>query len=238
MFRKLLLTISASIAAFCPSTSPAEVNGKIDVGPAYVHIDVLQSGHTLHSMDMGAIRADMYYRFGKCFVIKPNILYAHGSKKDMAINGGFALGALYPATDRLTVTGLAGVTWGYLTSDYEDDFPVPDFPDVLVSLKINEKFRSTSPYLGIELSYKICEGLRLTGQYQYVWATTDTKIKTIARTLNDKSHSDGPNYGLMLEYDLNECWSVNIGGAYNISLSREKHGIRAGGVKLGVAWWF
>jgi hypothetical protein len=42
----------------------------------------------------------------------------------------------------------------------------------------------------------------------------------------------------MLETDINDCWSVNIGGAYNISLSHEKHGLRAYGGRLALAYWF
>lgn len=236
MLNKILLFMI--LAAFSPFAAHAEVNGKLDIGPAYVHVDVLQSGHTLHSMDMAAVRADVYYRFWKCFVIKPNVLYAHGRDKDMIVNGGFALGAVWPATECLNVTPQVGMTWGYLTSDFKESFDNPIEPLTPLVLKVDERFRSTSPYLGVELSYKLYEGLRLTGQFQYVWATTDTKLKTVLFTQNDRSHSKGPNYGLMLEYDINDCFSINIGGAYNISLSREKHGIRAAGVKMGIAWWF
>lgn len=238
MLKKILLLITTSLCVFYSSAVSAEVNGKLDIGPAYVHIDVLNFGHTSHSMDMAAVRADLYYRFLKCFVIKPNFLYAHGHKKDMAVNGGFGLGAIYPVTEYFTVTGLVGINWGYLTSDYLGEYPVPQIEGLFVKLDTHERFRSTSPSLGLELSYTICKGIRITGQYQYVWATTFTKLKTDQFKVNDKSHSQGPNYGLMLEYDINDCFSVNIGGAYNISLSKEKHGIRAAGVKVGFAWWF
>ena len=53
-----------------------------------------------------------------------------------------------------------------------------------------------------------------------------------------KSKPKGSNYGVMIEHDLNDRWSINLGGAYNTSLTKEKHGIRGYGGRLGCAYWF
>jgi hypothetical protein len=36
----------------------AEICGKVDAGPTYVHIDVLESGHTIKRLEMGGVKAD------------------------------------------------------------------------------------------------------------------------------------------------------------------------------------
>ena len=56
--------------------------------------------------------------------------------------------------------------------------------------------------------------------------------------VNDKSHSDGPNYSLGIDYSLSKHWSVMLGFGYNITLSKEKHGIRGKGAKLGLSYYF
>jgi len=53
-----------------------------------------------------------------------------------------------------------------------------------------------------------------------------------------KEHSSGSAFSAMIEQDLNKYWSVNLAGAYNNSMSKEKNGMRAYGVKLGIARWF
>ena len=102
-------------------------------------------------------------------------------------------------------------------------------------MPVEERFRSCSPYLALELSYTFRPFCRLVLNYQYAWSRTHT---TISRIVNEKSHSEGFSYSGMLEHDLNNNWSVSVGGAYNVSLTKEKHGLRAYGCKVGVAYWF
>ncbi len=71
--------------------------------------------------------------------------------------------------------------------------------------------------------------------YQYVWSRTITRIKGFKDT---KSSPKGSNYSVMIESDINEKWSVNLGAAYNTSLTKEKHGLRGYGVRWGFAYWF
>ena len=40
----------------------------------------------------------------------------------------------------------------------------------------------------------------------------------------------------MIDYQLTEHWSVNASAGFNLMLSKEKHGIRAQGARLGLGY--
>ncbi len=204
--------------------------GKIDIGPAYVHIDLLDSGVTRHRMDLAAAKGDINYRFWKCLLIKTTFIYGHGHHKNRICNEGVGLGVYIPIRKGFTIAPSAGVIWGNLKTTYK-----VDLPNVPVPIPVEEKFYSSSPYLGLEVSYTFIPSWRIVLNYQYSWSHTRTTIKPL---LKEKSHSQGSNYSALLECDLNQHWSVNVGAAYNVSLTKEKHGLRAYGCKAGVAYWF
>lgn len=125
-----------------------------------------------------------------------------------------------------------GIAWSYLSFgiDLEE----------LQLFGLKERFRSDSPFIGMELCYSINDKWTLMAVYQYAWSRTQTKIRSdvLGTIVNDKSHSDGPNYSLGVDYSLNKNWSIIFGVGYNITLSKEKHGIRGKGAKLGLAYYF
>jgi len=53
--------------------------GKFDIGPAYVHVDFLESGKTFHKMDLAAVRADLNVRVWSGLIIRTPILYGQGN---------------------------------------------------------------------------------------------------------------------------------------------------------------
>ena len=126
---------------------------------------------------------------------------------------------------------LTGVNWGWLKTKLEIENPF----NPLANIDLTEKFRSISPYVAFEASYTFCPGWRVVGNIQYAWSRTHTTIEPF---IKDTSHSEGFSYSGMIEYDLNPCWSVNLGALYNQSLTKEKHGLRGWGCKLGLAYWF
>jgi hypothetical protein len=212
--------------------------GKIDIGAAFIHVDLLKSGVTRHRMDLGGIKAEFNYRFWKCLILKPSFLYGQARRKDRVVNGGVGLGFYIPVAKGLTVTPSFGCIWGNLRTNYkaEVEVEVPGVPTpVSVSVPVKEKFYSSSPYLALELSYTFIPTWRVVFTYQYSWSHTRTTIKPL---LKEKSHSQGSNYSAMLEHDFNQHWSINAAAAYNVSLTKEKHGLRAYGCKVGVAYWF
>jgi len=218
--------------------------GKVDIGPAYVHVDFLQSGKTYHRMDLAAVRADLHYRVWSGIIIKPTFLYGHGKKSNELITGGIGLGFCIPLQQYLpcqwnmTLTPLVGINWGYVRTPFKKKI---DFLGTVTVLELHQKFHSTSPYIGAEISWTFIPAWRLVVSYQYAWSRTHTTItarKIEAPDVKDKSKSEGCSISGMLEHDLTANWSINLGAAYNNSLSKEKHGLRGWGLKLGIAYWF
>ena len=225
--------------AFLLATSflPAEIRGKLDVGPAYVHVDVLESGKTVKAMHMGALKVDATLLLYRGTGVKAGGLAATG-QGDLA--SYYVAGCQYlPLNDRFSLLPSVGVSFSYLRTTIHQEH--------LLLFHLKERFRSVTPYVALEFSYKINEKWYLSGMYQYGWARSHTKIRTTKKTgtpfgkqviFTDHSHSCGPNYSLGVDYTLNEKWSVNFGGAYSLTLSKEKHGLRGYGFKLGASYYF
>lgn len=215
------------------SQAQAELNwecrGKVDVGPALLRIDVLEHNKTVERINMGAIRGDAnILLFGGCgFCLKPSIIYGRGRHHSELTSGAIGVGYCFPIGDGATVTPSVGCTFTDLSTHI-------DIPAVLLK-DIKETFRSIAPYVCVEMTYRIVKGFRVSGMVQYAWSRTHTKLKGL---LDSHSNAKGPNFAAMIEYDITDCWSVNLGAAYNLSLTKEKHGLRAFGAKLGVVYWF
>lgn len=229
---KTLYTIFTflSFITLCHQSAEAQCSGKVDIGPAYVHIDLLESGHTVKRLDMAAVKADATivplknYFPGLC--LKPTILY--GSGHGDLFTTGIGIGHFIPVNDKLCLTPSIGYTY----TDLRARINLRNFG--LLNLK--EKFRSNGIYLCLEANYKFWECWRISGQIQYVWSHTHTTISQLPG--KQRSNAKGFNYAALLERDLNQCWSVNLGFAYNESLTHERHGLRGYGTKVGIAYWF
>lgn len=227
LFKSIFLGIFTSLL-LNNTNSFAETCGKIDIGPVLLHVDVLESGKTVKKINMPGIKADTPFLVWEGICLKPSFLYA-GEGNTSIWSAGCGIGHYTPITGNFSVTPIVGVTY----TSFKTTFHFPLEPGVTLDLR--EKFRSISPYVSLEATYTICKGLRLTGVYQYVWSHSDTVIKGMGTT---KSNPKGSNYGLVAEYDLNQRWSINVGAAYNESLTKEKHGLRGYGGRLGFAFWF
>lgn len=209
----------------------AECCAKIEAGPAYLHIDVLESGHTIKELNMAAIKADASWIVWKGICLKPSFLYGRQGHSEVA-SGGCGLGQYIPIGDKCAITPSIGCNFTQFKTNIH--LPITE----AYKLKLRERFRSVSPYVALDASYCFCKGWRILGIYQYVWSRTWTKIQGLGVDMTDKSRPKGSNYALVLERDINDNWSVNVGAAYNLSLTKEKHGLRACGVRLAIAYWF
>lgn len=202
--------------------------GKIDVGPAYVHLDVIEDKETVKDLDLPAVRADMCLCSANGYTLKPMILYGKSHDGELLSYGG-SLGRCIPFGKVLIINPQVGATYTLLHTSIHLDL------GGLGQIKFQEKFRSIAPYLGLEIYIEFAEHWRLCVSGQYAWSFSKTKIKDL---LTCNSNSEGPAYGLLLEYDFACNWSVNVGAAYNESMSKEKNGLRGRGIKLGLARWF
>lgn len=234
LFRITIITFASLFAFVMPSYG--EICGRIDAAPAYVRVDVLESGHTVKTLNMCAFRTDATIVLNKSWglCIKPSFLYGKGQHGELG-SGGAGIGFCCPFKECFSVTPYVGCTFTNLNTRI--NIPVPDFPDVVLK-DVREKFTSSSPYLALELSYTFLKCWRICVTYQYSWSRTHTTLELPIGKMKFKSHSAGPTYSALIERDLNKHWSVNIGAAYNISLSKEKHGLRGMGVKFGTSYWF
>lgn len=202
------------------------VCNKIELGPTFVHVDVLESNHTVKKLDMAAVKGEGSYFLWKGLCLKGSGLYAGCSRGQLG-SAGLGLGFCIPVCDELVIMPSAGWTYTELHTKIN--------LEMFQLFHLKESFRSHSPYAALEASYCFCQGWRIIGLYQYAWSRTRTHIKHVT---HQRSKTQGPNYALQLERDINENWSASIAGAYNITLSKEKHGLRAYGFRLGVAYWF
>lgn len=243
---KRLFTTGASLCLlFSSSVLSAEIWGKVDVAPAYVHIDVLEHEKTVHRIDMCAFKGDATVIVWKGLCFKPTVL-AGGSGGGNIVTTGLGLGFCTPCWDWLVLTPSAGCLYTNMTTHIDLDIPFPLSPTGFFHLhRVRENFWSVSPYIALEATFRIRCDFRICAQFQYAWSTTHTTLSKHEAFPNgkrfkhtDKSHSDGPSYGVLVEYDLNDCFSINAGAAYNLTLTKEKHGLRGYGGKLGLAYWF
>lgn len=220
IFRLAMLCLSLSVgSAF------GEIHGRVDIGPALIDIDILESGKTKETLHMKGVKGDATIFVYEGLCIKPGFIW--GSSHGELTGASIAIGYYIPIIEKLKIVPNVGITWSYLHTRI-------DFEEMGLS-NLKERFRSESPFIGMDICYSITDKLTLMGVYQYAWCHTHTKIKPI---VSETSHSCGPNYALSLDYSLTKNWSITAGIGYNITLSKEKHGLRGKGAKLGVAYYF
>lgn len=205
-----------------------ECHGKVDLGPAFVSLDIIESGRTIETLDMVGVRGDATFLIWKGFCIKPTLTLAKDQSDGRLATGGVGIGHYVPVNEKLCVLPSIGVVFTEIKTHIDIDFGGP-------VVRFKEKFHSTSPYVGLEVSYDLAKCWKITGVAQYAWSRTHT---TVDPFISSKGHSNGPNFGLLLDYMFNDAWSISVGAGYNTSLSREKHGIRARGAKVAIAYWF
>lgn len=220
VFHFLILSLGIS---FSPIS--AAINGRVDVGAVLIDLDILESGKTTETLHMKGVRGDATILVYEGLCVKPGFIWSSGHGE--LTTGTIAIGYYLPILEKLNILPNVGITWSYLHTkvDFEE----------LGFFNLKERFRSSSPFIGMEFSYSITDKLTLMGIYQYAWSRTHTKIKPI---VSETSHTCGPNYALSLDYSLNKNWSATFGLGYNITLSKEKHGLRGKGAKLAVAYYF
>lgn len=209
-------------------TGYAGICGKVDVGATLIDLDILKSGHTERTLHMKGFKGDATVQAYKGFVVKPGFIWAKGQGE--LASGTIAVGHCFPLFKNFTLLPSAGVVCSYVSTRID--------LEILGLKNLKERFRSTSPFVAVEFSYTFLEKWSLIGCYQYAWSRTHTSIKSPDVSISDTSKCCGPNYSLGIEYSIDKNWAVNLGAGYNISLSKEKHGIRGKGLKLGVAYYF
>lgn len=229
IFRSVLATVLLSTGLSAWEIPQVPSWNKLDIAPAYVHMDILENGNTVHRLDMTAARVDASFIFGGGWTIKPMFMIARGDKGQYeTIGTGF--GYTFPLSESLVITPLGGISYSYLSTRY--DLHIPFFGTFFTK----RTYKTWTPYVGFDLVYSLGNGWRIGGTLQYAWANSRTSVGNFAH--NAKSEAQGIISGITLEKDITENLSWNIGAGYNNSMTREKHGLRGYGFKAGLAYWF
>lgn len=223
--KKIISSLMIAVLSLFCSFAHGALNGRVDVGPLLMDIDILESGKTIETLHMKGVKGDATILLYEGLCVKPGIIWGQGHGELTA--GTIAVGYYIPITQKFKILPNVGITWSYLHTKVDfEEFGLFD---------LKERFRSNSPFIGMELCYSFTDKWTVMAIYQYAWCHTHTKIQSLG---GDKSHSCGPNYMVAVDYSLNKCWSLTFGLGYNITLSKEKHGLRGKGAKLGLAYYF
>lgn len=210
-----------------------KVCGKLDVGPTILRVELIDCGKRHKKMDMYGYRADGCWLIKDGWCLKPMMLMGWGEGSLYTLSCAF--GRCIPLCDeKIIITPNVGYSWSYLTT--EVDVTLPPEMGSLVLKDLEEKFRGTSPFVGIDVLLNISPCWRICGSLQYGWSRSWTKIKDIGHHCH--SNSKGPAYGVQIERDLNKNWSINLGLGYNCTYGKDKSGLRGKGAKLGLVYWF
>jgi len=206
----------------------AEVKGRVEAAPIYMHLDVVQSGKTNHKVDMVGVRTDgtivPFERVGFC--LKPYYFAGWNKNSSHLYQYGIGFGHYTPVNETITIIPIVGVSASRLQTFFDSAFLGPH---------LKERFRSRSLYLAGELIYKFNECFYVTGVYQYAWARTETDIDVIGTS---KGNSQGSNYAVVIDYYVKNNVSIATAFGYTNSLSKEKHGLKGYGIKCGIAYLF
>lgn len=217
----------------CCRLAYGEVHGKLDLGGGWLVVDVLESGKTVDTLHMTGSKGDATILVYEGIAVKGGYVYGWGdgtlTSGTVAAGYYLPLGCCHSWLEGFSILPTVGITFTYLSTRVDLN------PDISAFKDLKERFRSDSPYIGFDFAYTFNEKWTLMGTYQYGWSRTHTKIKPF---VSSKSHSDGPNYNLGIEYNIDEHWVINLGVGYNIMLTHEKHGLRGKGLKLGIAYYF
>lgn len=215
-------------------TLAAQIQGAADLGATWLKVDVLESGKTVDTLYMRGVRGEATVAVYQGLAVKPLFLFAWGHG-DLA-TGSLAVGYYLPVAEKWRIFPNFGGTLSYLSTKIDvevDEIPGLRFEDV------KERFRSSTAFLGLDVHFLATDKITVRLSYQYGWSHTHTKLSHKEHELpNSKGHSCGGNYALGVDYAVTPSWSITAGAAYNITLSKEKHGLRGCGGKLGVSYYF
>jgi len=212
----------------------AQPKGKIDAGPTYLNVGVYLNGTKVKTSHFygGSATGTLLPFYGLCcdtqlldgIVLKPRLLVAGGDGDIW--NTGLGIGYYIPLGDFSLIPQFGASKGGLRTSA----------PDVILGPDVTQHSKSWSSFVGLDLSYTYCDWM-FSVSYQYAWSHTRTSYDVLpGLAFNEKA--DGSNVAVQVDYFFNPCWSINAAAAYNESLSKENHGLKIYGFRLGLGYTF
>lgn len=219
-----------------------DFKGKVDLGSAFIHLDTIVGNKTVSKSDLGAIKFDASLYTESGLGVRTSVLQSVWDIDNVGedvTSVQLALGQCFPITSSLTLFPQVGVSWSSISTDIL--IPIIQNEMVVAALPAERTSKSAGYFIGCEACYKVTQCLRFCGQILWGWTDIDSTFedKKSKKQLDMiKSCGNGPILSSIIEYDLNDSWSVNVGGAYNLSWDDDNNGLRAWGGKVGIAYWF
>ena len=235
--KKMLL-----ILLLLPVCLSAKVRGRVD--PGYISMWVKQQadGETLRTLQMngGRIDATVVPIEGTGWAIKT---FGMGASGDGDFYGGaIGFGHYTPINDCFSVLPTLGYGYSRLQARIDETFPTQQGPVTVTGAR--QLITSNSFYLANDFIYTINKCWSVTFTVQYAWAKSTTKFSEgtpsiiFATPLELKGESSGWSYALAVDRKIGESLSLHVAGGYNSSLDKEKFGLEALGVKVGLSYLF
>lgn len=217
----LLCCLSSPLSAIC---------GKVDGGPAMMRLTNIYLGTKTNKYWLYGVSLAGTIIVKDGWTLKPRLIYG-GGDGDLW-NVGLGVGYFLPVHKRINITPVVGASYGHLKIDV-------DLP--LMPAGIEQTMDSVSPFVGVDVGVTILECLTAGFGIQYAWSrsqTTSSHDLLGGKFFDARSESRGFNFFGQLDYWFNSCWSANLAFASNDSHSKEKHGIKVMGWRLGVGYFF
>lgn len=208
----------------CPSLY-AEIRGKVDVGYADIMIHLHDANLPKKRIPMQGFSLNSTLVVWKGLCLKPHIISGSGREGHL-LNLSLGAGCYIPFGS-FCVLPSVGITRGYLRGFI-------DLPQVGLE-NIKQRFKTWTPYVGVDVSYTISEKWSVCMMVQYGWATTHF---TISRIISQKTHTSGFNLVGQIDYYFTSNWSANFAIAKNESWEDAKVGIVGYGGRLGLGYCF
>ncbi len=212
-----------------------QIRGRADVSFLGMSISHLIDNKTANKSNVYGSRVDAtivpFEGYGIAF--KPMALYATGDGD--LLQGGIQIAHYTPINDCITLVPGIGYTYSDLRSKIKIQLPnVGPFT-------FNQKVDSNIIFCACDVYYKIDEQWMLTGVFQYGWARSHSKIHSMdvfGTNIVEEGSSDGPSFAGIVDYYITKSWSISTAVGYSKTLSKERHGLKALGYKVGLGYLF
>jgi hypothetical protein len=251
MKKRFFASMLGAVALFFSSPAQAGDNGdnedpmfrgKLELGPAYMHIDMLSDGVIRNKLDLYGMQANASVIVWKGATFKLGGIYG---RNDGQVNSlSFAAGWTIPLEVygwKFYITPNGGYTIGYLRGN--TDLDARFIP--LNGIRVKQAFHNKTPFVGIDITSVISEKWTTTTVIQYGW--TRSKVTwdnpavmgvSMIPANGQTTESRGFNLGSVVDYWVTENWSINLAVGTQHSRGKEKDATKAFGGRIGVGYYF
>ncbi len=242
MKKRFLATLLGSAALFMGGSAEAThdeedwAHGKLELGPAYMHVEFLQNGVKMNSLDLYGLQGNASIITWKGLTFKVGGLYGRNDGVTASLSG--AVGWTIPVEIKdwkFYITPNAGYTWGYLRSTSTG----AAIDTTLAGLVGRQGFHNSTPFVATDISFSVTEKITHTTSIQYAWTRSKvTYDGTGFAFAFPKTESRGLNLSSVTDYWFTENYSLNLAVGVQKSQSKEKTASRAWGARIGAGYYF